>query len=59
MLHGHAMVGVAEDLRRLVHERRRRLGHGRVETTHVVVHGGGTFAIGIATAAMKVQVQRD
>lgn len=40
MLHWQAMVSVAEDLRRLVHERRRRLAHRRVETAHVVVHGG-------------------
>lgn len=42
MLHWHAMVCVAEDLGRLVHERR-RLGHGRVETTHVVVHDDGVL----------------
>lgn len=38
MLHGKAMV-VAKNLGRLVHELGWRLAHGRVETTHVVVHG--------------------
>lgn len=38
MLHREAMV-VAEELGWLIHELRRRLAHGRVEATHMVVHG--------------------
>lgn len=38
MLHRKAMI-VAEDLGRLVHELRWRLAHGRVEATHMVIHG--------------------
>lgn len=60
MLHWHAMVCVAEDLGRLVHERR-RLAHGRVETTHVVVHDDGFFfffffAIGICKLRTRENV---
>lgn len=59
MLHWHAMVCVAEDLGRLVHERR-RLAHGRVETTHVVVHDDGFFffsAIGICKLRTRENVK--
>lgn len=40
VLYGQAMVGVAEDLGRLVHERRLRHGWWHLEASHVVVHGG-------------------